>query len=273
MKVQCVISDPFKREHKRKKLSELEHEAAALRKRLEGAAAHPSSDNSPASPDTVLTTSQSPVTNGHGHRLSLNSLAKQLPLVSAGPTQFSGSAPALQFRPSLEDPTTAQDLDGVKLEGSTIDGVFLHYFENFARFLPILDPTRSPNSYYSENRLLFWAIIGVASRTYQDENLIGSLAPKIINLACISLQYTAKQSTLPIIKAFVLLLTWPFPRGTHETETTFPFAGTLIHMALQIGLHIPAASQDFSRVKVKLTQEDITNRCELWAYCVLAYQR
>lgn len=147
----------------------------------------------------------------------------------------------------------------------------IRYFDGFHRFFQVLDPTKTPNAYYAESQLLFWTVIGTACRDYdQDETLLYQLAPKIINLALITLQV---QSTVSTIKGLLLLLAWPFPKGVLDNEVSYPLAGATIHMAMQIGLHIPASSQDFSRVKLRLTEADIDERCNVWARVVITYHR
>lgn len=265
LRLQCIISDPFKREHKRKRLSDLEKEAALLRRRLKHTASLSENGISPA---RHLTQSPSDFDHASSAKITPNAPDSQLPIaVSAGPSLSAVNSVR------IANTTSPRELDGVALTSAVIDELFRNFSTTFQKFLPIVDASGPPDLCYAESAFLFWAIIGVGARTYRDQHILRSLAPKIINLACTSLQYTQKQSTIPIIKAFLLLVTWPFPRDTHATEVWFPFSGTLIHMALQIGLHIPAASQDFAREKVKLTQEDINSRYELWAYCVLAYHR
>jgi hypothetical protein len=69
------------------------------------------------------------------------------------------------------------------------------------------------------------------------------------------------------------VLTWPLPKTAASHDTTYAISGSVIHMAMQIGLHIPTSSQDFSRVKVNLTETQIVRRAELWGYCIVTYQR
>lgn len=126
--------------------------------------------------------------------------------------------------------------------------------------------------YYQCSPFLFWAIVGVGSRRYRkDPTLFGALAPKIINLALMSLK--TKSATLSHIQALLLVLSWPFPPSSFCTDVTFPLSGSLIHVAMQAGLHIPVASQNFAKIGIKTTEEDIRKRAELWAYCIITYQR
>jgi hypothetical protein len=79
--------------------------------------------------------------------------------------------------------------------------------------------------------------------------------------------------SIPNIKGLLLVLTWPWPKSSGSHDTTYAISGSVLHMALQIGLHIPTSSQDFSRVKVNLTETQIVRRAELWGYCIVTYQK
>lgn len=144
------------------------------------------------------------------------------------------------------------------------------YFDDFHQFVPILDPNMIPNEVYQKSPFLFWAITGTASRNYsRDPTLFDCLGEKVLDLALMSL----RKPQLPTIQGLLLILTWPIPRSAGTTDVTYAISGSLLHMAIQNGLHIPTSSQDFSRVKVNLTEEEIKKRAELWGYCVLTYQR
>lgn len=49
--------------------------------------------------------------------------------------------------------------------------------------------------------------------------------------------------------------------------------GTLMHLAMAVGLHMPDYSQDFSRTDIKLNQEDLKDRYATWAACNIVTQR
>lgn len=61
-------------------------------------------------------------------------------------------------------------------------------------------------------------------------------------------------------------------------------SGWLLHTAMQNGLHLPMASHEFGRNIRSLRSEplqanksilmmDLQRRSELWAYCIIVYQR
>jgi hypothetical protein len=82
-----------------------------------------------------------------------------------------------------------------------------------------------------------------------------------------------RRFTIRTVQAMLLLLTWPFPKEGGSQEYTFLLNGTMLHMAMQLGLHTPIFSQDFTNEKLDLTPKDLNDRAVLWAYCVTSYQR
>lgn len=149
---------------------------------------------------------------------------------------------------------------------------WLSYFNNYSWLLPVLSSKPDPDLCYTSSPVLFWAIIMVGSRRYlKHPTLLGSISPRVRDLALASLG--VGQPSLPSIKGALIILTWPGPVDSKSLDTSFRLAGLLIHAAMQIGLHMPAASQDFARVPIKTTDQDIRRRSRIWAYCVLVYHR
>jgi transcriptional regulatory protein LEU3 len=77
------------------------------------------------------------------------------------------------------------------------------------------------------------------------------------------------------IKGLILLLAWPFSATSFYRDPSFILSGALLHKAMQCGLHVPALSDDFSKIRpgVVITKEELLRRVEIWVYVVLAYQR
>jgi len=138
--------------------------------------------------------------------------------------------------------------------------------------MPILDFNTTPNECMAQSHFLFWIVIFTGSRRYsKDPNLVVNLTPKVNDMALMSLKAEAK--SMLTVKALLLLLNWHPPKRSISMDITFPLSGSLLHIAMQLGLHMPVASQDSSGVKVKLSEEEIHRRAELWAYCIITYQR
>ncbi|OBT70965.1 hypothetical protein VF21_10613 [Pseudogymnoascus sp. 05NY08] len=47
----------------------------------------------------------------------------------------------------------------------------------------------------------------------------------------------------------------------------------MAHTAMQIGLHRPGNAQDFSKFRIRLSQEDLQDRMKTWAACNIVMQR
>ena len=148
---------------------------------------------------------------------------------------------------------------------------YKRYFRDYAILLPILDPSITPNACYNLSPLLFWAVIAASCRTYsRNPTLLSVLPIKIQTMALMSLNNP--QITLHLVQGMLLLLQWPFPKtGGHDL--TFSLSAAVLHLAMQIGLHLPVASQEFCKQRVRLTEEDLKIRAETWGYCTLVYQR
>ncbi|KIW00446.1 hypothetical protein, variant 1 [Verruconis gallopava] len=261
MGLQCIISDPFKREHKRQRLSELENETQELRRRLSQREswAGPPIVTPPATLEAGMQR-MPPMQNGH----SVPPTRVQT-LVSPPTTETNEEQP-----PPTPLLTQSQSLEGVTLPPNVIDELFKVFFDHFHQFIPILDTHLVPNEVYQKSPFLFWAITGTASRNFQkDPTLFDCLGDKVLDMALMGL----RKPQIPTIEGLLLILTWPIPRSAGTTDVTYAIAGSLLHMAIQNGLHIPTSSQDFSRVKVNLTDAEIKKRAVLWGYCVLTYQR
>ncbi|KAJ5698831.1 hypothetical protein N7462_000836 [Penicillium macrosclerotiorum] len=270
VKANCVISDPFKREHKRKRLSELERESEDLRRKLR--ASYPAEPH--PSPIALLTAAaEMGVRSGPGSdSISTSSQVApdSYPPQLLAPNNLDHATPV----PALNgvDTTKPRELNRVHVQAAEIDDLYQLFFRHYSQFLPILDPQTRPNAYYAQSPFLFWAVIAVGCRAYpRNPTLLMALARSVIEMAFLS-----ALSTSPpwhTIQGLLLLLTWPFPKGDHP-DVTFPLSGMLLHIAMQNGLHIPMSSHEFSRVKLSVPSEaDLLRRSELWAHCVIMYQR
>lgn len=146
------------------------------------------------------------------------------------------------------------------------------YFKDYHFMLPILDPSVTPNTFYQHAPFLFWVVVSIGSRRY-------TLQPTLTLILALPVTQLALQSimvrTKPIerMKGLILLLKWPFPCNSLYRDPSFLLSGTLLHMAMQCGLHAPTFSQDFSKTYLKLPEQELIWRAEMWAYVVITYQR
>ncbi|KAL4972611.1 hypothetical protein BDW66DRAFT_169478 [Aspergillus desertorum] len=269
----CVILDLFKREHKHKRLSELERESEGLRRKLR--ASQPADLN--PSPIPLLTAAAELTPRSEPNSDSMSGASHVRPplyspqLLALSADGNSSLTPGAV--PALEGVATrARSLHGVEVRGNEIDDLFQLFFRHYAPFLPILNPQTRPDTYYEQSPFLFWCLIGVSCRAYtQNPTLLMALARRVIEMAFLS-----ALSTSPpwhAIQGLLLLLTWPFPKGDHP-DATFPLSGMLLHIAMGNGLHIPMLSHEFPRAKMPVPSEgDLVRRAELWAHTVIVYQR
>ncbi|KAF2103010.1 hypothetical protein NA57DRAFT_71993 [Rhizodiscina lignyota] len=283
MNLQCVISDPFKREHKRRRLSELERETSALRRQLQ---THEVADSS--SPTSMLLAAAQldamsrPLTlpSPEVARAASTGRSSGPPLLSSAPIDPALAGPAHPISADstfttigdTQEPTLPRRLESVELDGRTIDGIFDLYYRRYHPWLPIFNHSGRPNFIFTHSPFLFWAIIGIGVRRYPaDPSVMKALSSSIIDMALMSMKQ--RDMSLSTIKGLLLVVAWPFPKNGITSDVTFAIAGALPHLAMQLGLHHPTATQDFARVRIKLTEAEIIRRAELWAWCVIVYQR
>ncbi|OAL21694.1 hypothetical protein AYO22_07636 [Fonsecaea multimorphosa] len=278
MNRECIISEPFKREHKRKRLSELEHRTDELQERLRSSSHQ--AEATPSLPQSSWAAVNDLRTSNAESESRLASVAPFFRDAAIAPVSFrsfsQAAAESLQTPESLAHDyqpsgTLPRSLEGQSVDSKDIDAMFQLYFRDYASLVPILDPTMPPNGSYNLSPLLFWAIIGVSCRTYsRNPTLISILPSKIKTMALMSLNATV---TLPVVQALLLILYWPFPKAGNGHDMTYPLSAAMLHMAMQIGLHLPVASHEFSKTPVKLTEDELKIRAETWGYCTLIYQR
>lgn len=261
--LRCVIEPNFKRVGKRNRNAEMEKEMEYLRERLamyEGqstpntqpgrTASHAKSDVHMFTPGTMPKLEDDAFLQTQHQQVAATSL---LDLRSGSPMFFSlGSGE-------------------VRLGQNEVNDLFAEYFQLYHPFLPFLDPVRSPEEYYSQDhKLLFWAVVAVAARRYGPRpTLLKDLAKPLGDLIWDSIR---NQPNHHVVKALCLLCTWPLPAERTVTDPTFILSGTMMQIAMQIGLHQPTHPQDFSRTNVRLQQEDIHDRLRTWAVCNIVAQ-
>ena len=260
-----MVQDGFQREHRRqytplfnvqgsadysRKLQRLEFETKALRKHIPSKLAQPLTSGEANEAESEVSASF----YDHG-------------LEASDPE-------ALQHFSSIDtwEPTLSQTLRGEVLEAADIDSIFEIFFRDFAPFMPILDPSTPPNAYYSSSKFLFWAIIGAACRTYPKKlPILDVLRPSIFDMALSSLK---SKATLQSIQAFLLLLCWPFAKTHKFLDRSFLFAGALLHAAMEVGIHTPSSSHEVSSAtRLELSPAEARNCAEIWAWCIIIYQR
>lgn len=49
--------------------------------------------------------------------------------------------------------------------------------------------------------------------------------------------------------------------------------GMMVQVAMQLGLHRPSHTQDFSKFRVELIEEELRDKVQTWAICNIVAQR
>ncbi|RHZ63781.1 fungal specific transcription factor domain-containing protein [Aspergillus thermomutatus] len=274
--------------------AELEQEANELRQQLQLQAAPAPGHH--ASPIAMLTAAAEMGVHSASSEVALSLPTPPAPALptppASGPSPSCGAAPPVQSyaqqvlssgcleaplaQADIEsgnrlEPTVPRTLNNVTVEAAEIDDLFQLFFREYSHFLPILDIGLTPNAYYTQCPFLFWAIIGVACRSYsKNPTLLTALSRGILEMALLSALSTTPWHT---IQGLLLLLTWPFAKDKTGSDAMFTLSGMMLHIAMQNGMHIPVSSHEFSRVKTPApSEDDMIRRSELWAHCVIAYQ-
>lgn len=142
-------------------------------------------------------------------------------------------------------------LEDVTLSSQMIENLYLEYVNNYHPILPIVDITRGPERIYRLCPSLFWVIIYVTLRRYnEDKSLLLALSPLVKNiLAEITIspiaRYNPTEEDEPImnscsvysVQAFVLYSMWPPLTSSLSADSSWSTIGVALNQAIRIGLH------------------------------------
>lgn len=167
-------------------------------------------------------------------------------------------------------PRYPYEIENVGLTHETANELFHEFFTYYHPWLPFLDPDQPPNQYMTHSNLLFWSIIVIASRRYDNQALLNQLSPPLTRLLWSTISEVPHNHQ--VVKAMCLLCTWPLPASTTSSDPTHILSGVMMKTATGIGLHRPSHTQDFSRVSVDLSKEQLHDRVVTWAVCNIVAQ-
>ena len=74
------------------------------------------------------------------------------------------------------------------------------------------------------------------------------------------------------IQGLLILCTWALPLQSMTKDVTYIACGAAIHLAMQIGLHIPGVGQDFAPRQLELDSGELTFRDRLWSLTCIVCQ-
>ncbi|KAL3472219.1 hypothetical protein BJX99DRAFT_235947 [Aspergillus californicus] len=277
LKLDCKIESSFKRVGKRSRNAEMEREIIELRKQIATTGAGPTSQT-----HGLVTAQQTPKQENSSSQVSPAGVY-QTPSAMSTADQFLGSheavASLLDLRSGYDGSNYMRNgsqhfkrLEDVAVGLERVAELFDLFFTCYHPFLPFLDQERSPEEYYTTSPLLFWTIISVGARRYQaDSNLLNSLAGPVTRLVWSTLADVPQ--SYHVVKALCVLCSWPFPTSSTSTDPTFMLCGMMLQVAMQLGLHRPSHTQDFSKYRVELIEEELRDKVRTWAICNIVAQR
>lgn len=116
---------------------------------------------------------------------------------------------------------------------------------------------------YDACPLLFWTVIGLASRcSEKHSDLYLRLAGPVRGLAAEVVN--SPRRSLGIVQALVLLCLFPFPFRELESDRSLSYCGIASQMGLQLGLHRAEHDVEFCP-EARLHSHD--ERLRTWAAC------
>ncbi|KAJ5684365.1 uncharacterized protein N7477_000710 [Penicillium maclennaniae] len=278
LKLDCKIESNFKRVGKRSRNAEMEREIIELRKQIASGGSVPTvhQQQQHASPGQLTPKQESSQVSPAG--------IYQTQTPSALSTdQYMGSQEAvaslLDLRSGYDSSnylrnggTQIKRIEDVMVVPEKASELFNLFFTYYHPFLPFLDRQKSADDYFNTSPLLFWTIISVGARRYQsDTGLLTSLAGPVTRLVWSTLADIPQ--SYHVVKALCLLCSWPFPTSSTSTDPTFMLCGMMVQVAMQLGLHRPSHSQDFSKFRVELIEEELRDKVRTWAICNIVAQR
>lgn len=146
------------------------------------------------------------------------------------------------------------------------------YFSCYHPFLPFLKQEKSPHAYYESSELLFWSVIAAAAHRSQS---LPCLLPRLAE-DMMQLLWTTIRSipySLHVIQSLVIICAWPFPTSSSTADPTYTLAGTMLHLAFQMGLHCASSAEDFTKGRLNLSADQRREWVATWQACNIVAHR
>jgi hypothetical protein len=276
-KLRCEITADFKRVGKRSQQAELERNNEILAQQVDELS-------------KALAASQEREAEMKRHeyhlRRQLDERNQMAEFTNTPPQHDSGSHDAellLNLKQSAIDGPTAsrstplgrtRQLGNVTVFGDAVDKLWDEYFTKYHTFLPVLDAKLdSPDTIIRRSNILFWTVIMVACRHYEDDpNLLSRLTVPYAEHLKDTISRPPKEDQHHVVKALCLLCTWPLPVSSSTDDMTFTLSGIMMKFAMHLGIHRPSNPSDFNNIPIDLRADEITDRLKTWAICNLVAQ-
>jgi hypothetical protein len=167
-----------------------------------------------------------------------------------------------------------RQLGDVIVYGDVVDKLWDEYFTKYHSFLPVLDAKLdSPDVIITRSNILFWTVIMVASRHYEeDTTLLSRLTAPYGEHLKHTISRPPKEDQHHVVKALCMLCTWPLPVSSSTDDMTFTLSGIMMKFAMHLGIHRPSSPSDFNNIPIPLRADEITDRLRTWAICNLVAQ-
>jgi hypothetical protein len=184
-----------------------------------------------------------------------------------GPNEAAASRSLLDLaQGGIDYPTrepTLHTLGRVTLTENEVMDLVGIYFARYHPYLPLLSPDTPYTNFFAMSPLLHWTILAIAMRRYDGRpGLLQELRRSFTDLMWSTI--ASDPQSYHIVKALVLICTWPMPSSSTSHDPSMMLCGTMVQLAMQFGLHRPSHAQDFSRNRIELRDEDIQDRMHTW---------
>ncbi|KAM9898196.1 hypothetical protein OXX69_009978 [Metschnikowia pulcherrima] len=296
----CEVNANFRRKDKRAHLARIEQEFLELKRSFQDPSAtedfHKTAPNLAAyvdsgrfSPSTTPRPQNSPAVL---QQLD-PTLTRPLPPAFAQNSPPTAPFPALPYQPpaqpvfstpqEIEIPESVlfceeKSVESVALTPQMIRELYLEYVRHYHPILPIVDVLKGPERIHRLCPALFWVMMFVALRRYDDEDksLLLRLSPLVKNiLAEISIspitRYNPTEDDEPILnacsvfstQAFILYSLWPPLTSSLSADSSWVTIGTALFQGIRIGLHSAGQHSQENSVSAAMTQEQV----KTWIQC------
>lgn len=305
--LQCEMKPDFRRTEKRARIASIEKEFAELKKSF----ANPQAANEILRLTSVLSNSVTPLSDSpilpRPNPMLPHTSAQavpQLPSSTAHLYDHPQYIPPIQPRPqptypNKNSPQPSQlpesilaceekSIGDITLDSRTIGYLYLEYYRRYHHVLPVVDILKGPERTYRLCPALFWVIMFVALRRYDDDRaLLRSLLPRIkeilseITISPIT-RYNPSEEDEPIInacsvysvQAFVLYSIWPPLTSSLSSDSSWNTIGVALFHAIRIGLHSSGqVLQDAQKTPIPPHQYALAQeQMKTWIICNIASQ-
>ena len=263
-KLECKMDSTFKRVAARRQLEEVSTRLNNLQRTLGidqagGKSRSPAPAEAKAADQSLHSLSWAPAPDSR-YFSDLSSRVARYPST----TPESSTIPGRWLDLEVQDEEDTWPLGDVELSSGDIRKLFQHFDEHLCRHIPILEPCTSLRSYYTASKLLFWTVALVSCKFNSSyHELYFRLQPHHEALLAASL-FKIPQS-MKTLHSLLLVCIWPYPINSQFDDPVWVLMGTVINMAMTMGLHEPGHQHEYGR-PMNPAQGSIYTRNVTWIF-------